>query len=439
MLIEIQAKSKLSINSLEDLALLGKFEEGGSLKVNKSQIARDLNVDVRTVSKYMNGYKKKTTRNRKSYLDDYYDIITDLLNDEFQKFFYKRVLWQYLKDNHGLKCPQSSFRRWIQKHEEFQSYFNGYTNRTINGEVRNSSSKRNHVLHNPSHAGEYASLDWKESMCITLSTGEVVVVNIFALVFAYSRYKVYFLSLTKTQSVLFHFLDQAFQKAGGVPKYLKTDNMKTVMDESRTEFYEGKVNAKFAQFAKDYGFEVKPCIAGEPEVKANVESPMKILDELFAYNGKLDLGGLNKKLEEINDRINFEFNENLGLVPILALEKEKDFLSPLPNNTIRNHYKIKTSSLKVSSQSTITYQKRKYVVPPEYIGKYLEVQAYDDYLHIYFNTKMVTIYEITDSKYNTTQNFQEELVKMSFKNIKDDNLIKEIAKNNLQRIGDIYK
>ena len=60
MLIEIQAKSKLSINSLEDLALLGKLEEGGSLKVNKSQIARDLNVDVRTVSKYMNGYKKKT-------------------------------------------------------------------------------------------------------------------------------------------------------------------------------------------------------------------------------------------------------------------------------------------------------------------------------------------------------------------------------------------
>lgn len=59
MLIEIQAKSKLSINSLEDLALLGKLEEGGSLKVNKSQIARDLNVDVRTVSKYMNGYKKK--------------------------------------------------------------------------------------------------------------------------------------------------------------------------------------------------------------------------------------------------------------------------------------------------------------------------------------------------------------------------------------------
>lgn len=89
MLIQIQAESKLSINSLEDLALLGKLEEGGSLKVNKSQIARDLNVDVRTVTKYMKGYKKKTTRNRKSYLDDYYDIVKRLLNDELQRFFYK--------------------------------------------------------------------------------------------------------------------------------------------------------------------------------------------------------------------------------------------------------------------------------------------------------------------------------------------------------------
>ena len=52
---------------------------------------------------------------------------------------------------------------------------------------------------------------------------------------------------------------------------------------------------------------------------------------------------------------------------------------------------------------------------------------------------MVTVYKITDSYYNTTQSLQEELVKMSFKNIKDDNLIKEMAKNNLQRIGDIYK
>ena len=39
---------------------------------------------------------------------------------------------------------------------------------------------------------------------------------------------------------------------GGVPEELITDNMKTVMDEARTEHFAGKVNAKFAQFARDF-------------------------------------------------------------------------------------------------------------------------------------------------------------------------------------------
>ena len=74
----------------------------------------------------------------------------------------------------------------------------------------------------------------------------------------------YSLSLTKKQEALFHYLDQAFKIAGGVPKRLKTDNMKTVMDVARTEFQKGKVNNKFQNMADDYGFDVYPCIAGRP-------------------------------------------------------------------------------------------------------------------------------------------------------------------------------
>lgn len=58
-----------------------------------------------------------------------------------------------------------------------------------------------------------------------------------------------------------HYLDQAFE-IGGVPKRLKTDNMKTVMDHARSEYK--KENKVFQQFADDYGFEVYPCIAGHP-------------------------------------------------------------------------------------------------------------------------------------------------------------------------------
>src|SRR5690606_41854939 len=47
-------------------------------------------------------------------LDVYYDIIADLLSeDNKQVFYYKRVLWQYLTDNHGLRCGSSTFRACI--------------------------------------------------------------------------------------------------------------------------------------------------------------------------------------------------------------------------------------------------------------------------------------------------------------------------------------
>lgn len=75
------------------------------MKVNKSQIARELKVDPRTVAKSSNGYIKPTTRNYKSKIEAFEPIIKDLLSkDPIQVFYYKRILWQYLKDNHGLDC-----------------------------------------------------------------------------------------------------------------------------------------------------------------------------------------------------------------------------------------------------------------------------------------------------------------------------------------------
>ena len=124
MVINVNVNSEVKINSLEDLHKLKVIMEINNLKVNKSQIARELGVDARNVGKYLNGYVKAKTRNRKSLIDDFKPIIKTLLReDSIQVFYYKRVLWQYLKDNHGLKCAQSSFRRYISNNPEFNEYF----------------------------------------------------------------------------------------------------------------------------------------------------------------------------------------------------------------------------------------------------------------------------------------------------------------------------
>ena len=63
MILNVELGNSITINSLNDLFILGKLERNGTTKINKSKIARDLGVDRRTVTKYMNGYTKKKSEN----------------------------------------------------------------------------------------------------------------------------------------------------------------------------------------------------------------------------------------------------------------------------------------------------------------------------------------------------------------------------------------
>ena len=378
--------SDIQINSLKDLVKLKPFLEDSTLKINKSQIARELGKDRRTVDKYLKGYEKPTARRRSSCIDDYYDIIKDLLSDENQQiFYYKRVLWQFLKDNHGLSCAQSSFRRYISQHSEFQSYFERRQKRHI--------KKKSH-LRFETPLGKQAQLDWKESIKFLLKSSEWIDINIFVLLLSSSRFRVYRLSLSKTQDILCSFINDAFETFGGVPEELLTDNMKTVMDQPRTAYSKGKVNPRFAQFASDYGFKVRPCIAARPQTKAKVEAPMKLLDELYAYNGLLDYHELNQLVHKLNERINHAVHPGTGRIPVMYLQKEKAHLS-LPRNVIRKPYQMTHTTVKVNSSCMITYRSNQYSVPPKYLGKRLVLQVYDNYLYVYYNTELIVIHPIS--------------------------------------------
>lgn len=63
MILINQIITDIRIESVNDLYKLKPFLEDGTLKINKSQIARELEVDRRTVDKYINGYTKPETRN----------------------------------------------------------------------------------------------------------------------------------------------------------------------------------------------------------------------------------------------------------------------------------------------------------------------------------------------------------------------------------------
>lgn len=307
-------------------------------------------------------------------MDKYHDTIVDLLSSKTQIFYYKRVLYQYLYDNHNLRIPEPTFRYYISKHKEFDDYFK---------KDKKSNASSIPVIRYETKIGAQAQLDWKESIEFVLKdTGEVLKINVLVLILSYSRCRVYRLSLSKTQDILFDSLTSAFEEFGGVPHEILTDNMSTVMDDARTLYCNGKLNAKFEAFVRDFGFDVKPCVAATPKTKAKVESPMKILDELRAYSGVLTYVELNEKLAEINSRINTTINQGTGKIPAIEFEKEKGFLLPLPHENIRNQFKIKTTNVKVNTASMITYKGNFYSVPPKYLNESVSYQIHDSKIHI---------------------------------------------------------
>lgn len=167
------------------------------------------------------------------------------------------------------------------------------------------------------------------------------------------------------------------------------------MDKARTAYFAGKVNNRFQQSADGYGFKVQPCIAGRPMTKAEVETPMKILDEIRAYNGKLGYLELVELVNRINNRVSSQINQGTGRIPLMYLDKEKAFLHNLPADIIRKPYQIITDTVKINHSSMLHYKGCQYSVPPEYAGKIVSLQVYDGYIHVYYNTNFITTHRVS--------------------------------------------
>lgn len=427
MIIKSPVTTNLKIEKLEDLYKLRPFMESANLKINKSQIARELDVDRRTVDKYINGFHKSEHRASSNCLTPYKDIIRELLSDENEQiFYYRRVLWQYLCDNYGYHGAYSNFCYYLSREPEFAAYFR-----------KRLPAKSEAYIRYETPAGKQAQLDWKESLRLLTTDLGWVEVNIFVLILSFSRYRVYRMVPTKSQDVLFFCLDDAFTVFGGVPEEIVTDNMKTVMDQPRTRGSKGKINIRFQQFADDYGFRVQPCIAATPKTKGKVESPMRILDELRAYNGRLTYLGFVELLAKINDRENSKVHPGTGKIPLMYLKKERDSFSPLPQQTIRNPYQLVNHKVRIDNASLFRYRGKQYSVPPEYIGKSVTLQVYDDYIHVYCNMKLIALQPLSEKKINYQEDHYLDLICRTH-SFAEENIAAR-AKENLKALGAVYE
>lgn len=397
---------------------LEKIMLGGE-KLNKSALARQYGCCWETIDRRLNPDKYKKERKRriyKSILDEYKQIIDDKIENNNIP---STGIYFLLKTKYGYTGKYGIVRKYVSSKKE-----NIINNLTIRFETIK---------------GYQSQVDWKEKLKLHDINGNEYIISIFLIVLGNSRYKYIELTFDQTQTTLFKCLINSFKYFGGRTEEILFDNMKTIVDQVKSNFTDVVINSKAMQFSKDAGFKIVTCRPYRPRTKGKVETLAKIMNRLkafdYEFNNKDDLVEIVKKL---NHELNYvEKSQATNEIPINLFEKEKEYLTPV-NYEILENYCLPEKTYKVSNESMISYQGIKYSVPLQYIGKSITVIDEDNVIHLYYNKKIIYSYKKnTNYRYNYKEKDYIEVLKNSSFDNKTEEEISEYIKKNLSSLDRI--
>ena len=272
------------------------------------------------------------------------------------------------------------------------------------------------------------------------SSGCEYKVNIFLMVLGYSRYKYIELTFDQTQETLFQCLTNAFKYYGGTTEEILFDNMKTIVDQVKSNYTQVVINAKANQFAKDAGVQIITCKPYRPRTKGKVETLAKIMNRLKAFDYEFsDMKELNHVVKKLNDDLNDEEkSQAIDDIPNNLFQKEKEYLKPV-NYEILENYSLIQKTYKVTHESMISYQGIKYSVPIQYIGKPITVKDKDNVIHLYYNKEFICSYQKNNQfKYNYKEKDYIDILKHSSFNNKTEQELHEYINKNLYSLDKIF-
>lgn len=413
MLISVLGGINANMNETDKIIAELRVMDLSEVKPNYAAIGRKYNKDWRTIKKYHLGYKGKSrNRDKPSSLEKYKDEIGKKLSIKRTKV---KGVYEYMIDKYGLDeiGSYSNFRYYVRK------------NKLKPKDIDNNGSPRYEV-----DPGEMIQYDWKEDIVLTSRNGEKYTINILHMLLKFSRYSYLEITLSKDQPTLFRAMINGFKFFGGVARVGLFDNMSTVADVSVRP---KKVNSKMKQFAKDIGFEVKLCKTRNPQTKGSNESRNKILDWIRPYDHDFnDFEDLVRIIESINQKMNIEVCQATDVSPALLYYKEKEYLIPLVNKSVYEPY-LSSFKVKVGKDGLINYKGKRYSVDPKLIDELVTYEQYNNKLYIYYNGKLNTIHELSDSPINYKERH--------YKNVLDGKVkqedIESIAKDNLKKMDNI--
>lgn len=382
------------------------FEKG----YNKTKIAEILGINRKTVGIILNKLSTDGAVERKAQatiLDEFKEYI----NIQAQKGLSAMRIYQ------DIKSPD-------------MGYTGGYdTVKRYIAAIKISEPKAYMVLH--SLPGEEAQVDFGYIGTIRLQDGKYKKAWIFVMELSYSRYMYVQIVFDQSVSTFIDCHRKAFRYFGGIPKYVKIDNLKAAILEA--DFYEPTVQRTYAAFAAHYGFMAEPCRVYTPTDKGKVESNVKYVKN-NCFKGR-DFKGIEEAELFLSNWLktiaNVRIHGTTKKVPSDIFNSiEKEQLMSLPSS----EYVIsEITRCNVQTNCHISYKGNYYSVPYIYIGEIVDVLIMDNILKVFSNEKELALHpleKVEKGKHITNKNHYPE-----YKNITSED-IKSRYRIQMEEIGE---
>ena len=331
--------------------------------LNAAQIARELELDPRTVSNWLKEkhFRQRSPVFRKSKLDPFKDSIIAML--EAHPYTAAQILQRVREDG----------------------FDGGYT--ILKDYVHKIRPKRGPAFLKLSFApGECAQVDWGSYGSIRVGESSRRL-SFFVMVLCSSR--MMYLEFTVSQTME-HFLSchqNAFAAFGSVPKKIMVDNLKSAVLK-RIIGAAPVFNPTYLDFANHYGFTITPCGVRKGNEKGRVENGVGYVKKNFLAG--LDLPEFHAMApaaaQWLDGIANVRIHGETRRKPVEMFEEEKASLLPLPPYP----YDIGAiTRVRVPTQFRITVETNHYSVPAEYAGAGLTLKTYPDRLCMYHGDKLI--------------------------------------------------
>jgi transposase len=328
-----------------------------------SQIAKQLNLDYRTVEKWLATahYQQRTSPRRVSKLDPFKDQISRML------------------ETHPYTAAQV-FQRISQ-----EGFNGGYT--IVKEYVRKVRPPRIKAFLKLSFApGECAQVDWGSYGSVTVGDTRRRL-SFFVMVLCYSR--MMYVEFTVSQTME-HFLgchQNAFDWFGAVAGKIMVDNLKSAVLK-RIVGKDPVFNPKYLDFANHHGFTIVPCGVGKGNEKGRVESGVGYVKKNFLAGLEIpDFNALNPAvIHWLNTVANVRLHGATGKRPVDRFNQEQQAMGRLP----AHRYDIAAiDQVRASNQFRVAVDGNRYSVPAEYAGAKLTLKKYPDRILLYHREKLI--------------------------------------------------